>query len=174
MAVNLFFSFLVFLFFLPFSALFFLFSSGSINLKASKLPTNWGVRHIYIYIIHIYIYAYNLIRWATLRLQKVKKKREWWKNKAREGKDEKVDKTLNVKKTHTKCGFFLGHVLLSNGGNSEILTFFWPTDWGYGHIYIYIYIYACAVELLSGSSLGFSTVTIWAKFVFLTLFAKTL
>ena len=31
---------------LPFSALFFLFSSASINLKASKLPTNWGVRHI--------------------------------------------------------------------------------------------------------------------------------
>ena len=35
---------------LPFSALFFLFSSASIHLKASKLPTNWGVRHIYIYI----------------------------------------------------------------------------------------------------------------------------
>ena len=37
-------------------------------------------------------------------------------------------------------------------------------------IYIYIYI---AVKLLSGPSLGFSKVIIWAKFVFLiTLFAK--
>ena len=40
---------------LPFAALFFLFSSASINLKASKLPTNWGVRHA-----HIYIYAVEL------------------------------------------------------------------------------------------------------------------
>ena len=39
---------------LPFSALFLLFSSASINLKASKLPTNWGVR-LYIYNIYIYI-----------------------------------------------------------------------------------------------------------------------
>ena len=38
---------------------------------------------------HIYIYAYNLIQWATFRLQKVKKQRERWKTKARKGRWER-------------------------------------------------------------------------------------
>ena len=55
----------------------------------------------------IRIHAYNLIRWATFRLQKVKKKRERWKNKAREGKDEKEDKALKREKPpHLVCVFF--------------------------------------------------------------------
>ena len=55
-----------------------------------------------------YMYAYNLIRWATFRLQKVKKQRERWKNKAaKKGKDEKEDKTLKREKPpHLVWGFF--------------------------------------------------------------------
>ena len=52
-------------------------------------------------------FAYNLIQWATFRLQKVKKQRERWKNKARKGKDEKEDKTLKREKPpHLVRGFF--------------------------------------------------------------------
>ena len=35
----------------------------------------WG-RRIWSICVYIYIHAYNLIRWTTLRLQKVKKQRE--------------------------------------------------------------------------------------------------
>ena len=56
-------------------------------------PTEVTAIHLY-----IYIYAYNLIRWATLELQKLKKQRERWKTKAKKGKDEKEDKTLKREK----------------------------------------------------------------------------
>ena len=52
--------------------------------------------------------AYNLIEWATFRLQNVKKRRERQKTKAREGEDEKEDETLKHGKPHIMRGF-LGH-----------------------------------------------------------------
>ena len=106
---------------------------------------------------------------GTFRLQKVKKQRERWKTKARKGKDEKEDKTLKREKS-PHLGGFLGHFYYKTG-EIENLTIFWPTDWGCGHTYIYIYIYA--VVLLSGPSLAFWGVIIWAKFAFYkTLFVK--
>ena len=70
--------------------------------------------------IYIYIYAYNLIRWATFRLQKVKKQRERRKNKARKGKDEKEDKTLKREKPpHLVWGFFWAHFYYKTGEKSK-------------------------------------------------------
>ena len=52
--------------------------------------------------------AYNLIRWATFRLQKVKKKSERWEKKTRKGKDEKEEKNIETPKTpHLVCFFVL-------------------------------------------------------------------
>ena len=51
-------------------------------------------------------YAYNLIRWATFGLQKVKKQKI--KTKARKGKDEKEDNTVKREKApHLVWFFFL-------------------------------------------------------------------
>ena len=106
-------------------------------------------REIYIYDNNIYIYmyiymtiAYNLIRWATFRLQKVKKQRERWKIKARKGKDEKEDKNWNMKNQTSEFWFFQSHFLLLNAGKLNILPCFGP-DWGCGHICTYIFMYAC-------------------------------
>ena len=62
------------------------------------------------------IFAYNLIRWATFRLQKVKNI----------GKDGKLRQ--NVKNPHTKCGVFFTVIFTIKLGKFENLTFFWPTD----------------------------------------------
>ena len=79
---------------------------------------------------YIYIYAYNLIRWATFRLQKIKKQRERWKTKARKGKDEKEDKTFQT---------------------GEKLKF-WPFFGPLIEVIFYIYIYA--VKLKTGPRFG--------------------
>ena len=64
---------------------------------------------------NIYVYAYNLIRWATFRLQKVEKQRERWKTQARNGKDEREDKTLKRVIFHKtgklKCWPFFGPLI---------------------------------------------------------------
>ena len=89
--------------------------------------------------VYIYIYAYILIQWATFRLQKFKKQRERWKNKAT--KRQRWERRQNMetwKKTHTWCGGFSVPFFTIKLGKIEILTLFSPTDWGYGHIYIYI------------------------------------
>ena len=66
------------------------------------------------------IYADNLIQWATFRLRKVKNQRERRKPKAREGKDEKADKTLKHEKTPSEGGFRVG----GKKKKIEILTLF--------------------------------------------------
>ena len=119
-----------------------------IDLKMAKMWPSYWPYSIYIY-GHI---AYNLIRWATFRLQKVKKKRERWKIRQEKAKMRKKDKTFKREKPpHLVWGFFWVIFYYKTG---EILRF-WPflgplievmAIYICIHIYIqYIYIYICIV-----------------------------
>ena len=77
--------------------------------------------------IYIYIYAYNLIWWATFRLQKFKKQRERWKTKARKGKDwERRQNIEREKPTSSVCVcFFSGSSFIKTWENWKF-DFFGP------------------------------------------------
>ena len=73
-----------------------------------------------------------LIRWATFRLQKVKKQRKDEKlSKARKAKMRKRQNTETLKSPTPSVGVFWV-IFYCKTGKIEILTFFWPTGWGYG------------------------------------------
>ena len=71
------------------------------------------------------VFAYNLIWWATFRLQKVKKQRERWTTKARKGKDEKEDKTLKREKPPHQVWGFSGSFLTIKLGKFWKFDLFW-------------------------------------------------
>ena len=73
---------------------------------------------MFIITIPAYIYAYNLIRWATFRLQKVleKQRERYEKLRQEEAKNEKEDKTVKRENPHTKCGGFSGVIFYYKTG----------------------------------------------------------
>ena len=76
--------------------------------------------------------AYNLIRWATFRLQKVNQRRERWTIKARKGKDEKEDRTLKREKPpHQVWGFFwvIFNIELEENWNFDLFLAHWLRLW---------------------------------------------
>ena len=96
--------------------------------------------------IYIYTYeAYNLIRWATFRVQKSRSRGKDEKQRQEKAKMRKKTKHWNVKTPTPKvcvcvCVFFFFHFFYKTG-EIEFLTFFWTTDWGYIYIYIFFYLH---------------------------------
>ena len=130
-----------------------------VSMKQAPVGRNLYIYiYIYTYIhtyIHISISIYLSIYIAIEPITSFDGPRLGFKKSRGRGKDEKLrqekarwERRQNIEtwKTPTpSVGVFLGHFLLWNWGKFEILTFFWPTDWGYGHwfMYVYVHVYLC-------------------------------
>ena len=108
-----------------FSSIFHIYRRGArVSVWRFSFLTLWVV------VVPVDIFAYSLVRWATFRLQKVKKQRERWKTKARKGKDEKENKTSKHEPPPPSEGGFLGHFLGENG-KFDLHLAHWLRLWPY-------------------------------------------